>query len=48
MVYTDEAFDGPSLRPDAATGPAQVAAWLKWADDAYLPALDAVRYGLFR
>ena len=48
MVYTDEAFDGPSLRPDAAIGRAQVAAWLKRADDAYLPALGAVTYGLFR
>ena len=48
MVYTDEAFDGPSLRPDAAIGRAQVAVWLKRADDTYLPALGAVTYGLFR
>ena len=48
IVYTDEAFDGPSLRPDTAIGRAQVAAWLKRADDAYLPALGAVTYGLFR
>ena len=48
MVYTDEAFDGPSLRPEKAIGQAQVAAWLKRADDAYLPALGAVTYGLFQ
>ena len=48
MVYTDEAFDGPSLRPDAAIGRAHVAACLKRADDAYLLALGAVTYRLFR
>lgn len=47
MVYTDEAFDGPSLRPAAALGRARAAAWLKRADD-HLPALGAVTYGTFR
>jgi glutathione S-transferase len=48
MVYTDTAFDGPALQPDSALGRARVAAWLKRADDQYLPALGAVTYGLFR
>lgn len=48
MVYTDTAFEGPSLQPQAALGQARVAAWLKRADDQYLPALGAVTYGLFR
>jgi len=48
MVYTDTAFDGPALQPPSALGQARVAAWLKAADDHYLPALGAVTYGLFR
>lgn len=48
MVYTDTAFDGPALQPPSALGQARVAAWLKQADERYLPALGAVTYGLFR
>ena len=48
MVYTDEAFAGPPLRPRTAIGRARMADWLKRADDRYLPALGAVTYGLFR
>ena len=48
MVYTDTAFEGPALQPRSALGRARVAAWLKRADDHYLPALGAVTYGLFR
>lgn len=48
MVYSDEAFDGPSLQPASPLGRARAAAWLKRADDRYLPALGAVTYGLFR
>ena len=47
MVYTDEGFDGPPLRPADALGRARVTAWLKRADDS-LPALGAVTYGIFR
>lgn len=48
MAYTDAAFEGPALQPPDALGRARVAAWLKRADDHYLPALGAVTYGLFR
>lgn len=48
MVYTDDAFDGPSLRPADPLRRARVAAWLKEADDAYLPALGAITYGIYR
>ena len=47
MVYTDEAFDGPPLRPSDALGKARTTAWLKLADD-HLPSLGAVTYGTFR
>jgi len=48
MVYIDEAFEGPALRSDHPLERARCAAWLKKADDAYLPALGAVTYGVFR
>jgi len=48
MVYIDEAFDGPVLRTNHALERARCAAWLKKTDDAYLPALGAVTYGIFR
>ena len=48
MVYIDEAFDGPALRSGHPLERARCAAWLKNADDAYLPALGAVTYGVFR
>jgi len=48
MTYTDAAFEGPPLQPDPPLERARLAAWLKAADDRYLPALGAVTYGLFR
>ena len=48
MVYVDQAFDGPMLQPEDPLGRARCMAWLKKADDAYLPALGAVTYGIFR
>jgi len=48
MVYVDEAFEGPALRTNHALERARCAAWLKKTDDAYLPALGAVTYGIFR
>lgn len=44
MTYTDDAFDGPSLRPDTPLGRAEMATWLKLADDVYFPALAALTY----
>ena len=46
MVYTDEAFDGPPLRPEDALGRARTAAWLKMVDE-YLPSVGATTYGTF-
>ena len=46
MVYIDEAFDGPALRSGHPLERARCAAWLKKANDAYLPALGAVAYGV--
>lgn len=47
MVYTDEAFEGPALRPAAPLARARAAAWLKKADDHYLPAIGSLTYGTF-
>lgn len=46
MVFIEEAFDGPALRSGHPLERARCAAWLKKANDAYLPALGAVAYGV--
>ena len=48
MTYCEEAFEGPRLLPDDALLRARIAAWMKKADDLYLPATGAVTYGVFR
>jgi glutathione S-transferase len=46
LTYLDDAFDGPALRPATALGRAQVAQWLRFADDA-LMSLGLVTYAIF-
>jgi glutathione S-transferase len=46
LTYLDEAFDGPALRPATALGRAQVAQWLKFADEA-LTSLGLATYAIF-
>src|SRR5258705_2914263 len=45
LTYLDDAFDGPALQPASALGRAQVAQWLRVADDA-LMSLGLVTYAI--
>ncbi len=44
MNYTDDAFDGPPLKPDTPSGRADMAMWMKLVDERYFPALADVTY----
>ena len=44
MNYVDDAFDGPELKPDLPINRAQMAMWLKNADEVYLPSLGTLTY----
>lgn len=45
-LYIDDAFDGPPLRPDAASDRAEMYRWLKRIDEHYFDAIAAVTFGL--
>jgi glutathione S-transferase len=44
MTYADDAFDGPSLRPETPLARSEMAMWLRLVDDLYFPALAALTY----
>ncbi|MEQ8700794.1 MAG: glutathione S-transferase family protein [Bauldia litoralis] len=44
MSYTDDAFDGPPLKPDTPLGRADMAMWMKLTDERYFPALADLTY----